>query len=324
MDKIVRLSIIVPAYNVEKYLEQCIESCEHQDVPQDEFEVIIINDGSKDNTLEVAHSLAEKYSNIIVVDQENQGQAVARNKGLDMARGKYVMFVDSDDYLIEHKIGKLLDKQEKLGIEALMFGIIEELHDGDTKIYPNRSMEYEQIYSGEEIALNYNIFGSMCAGLFKTSLFIDKNLRFEKGFAHEDSDLCFRLYPCIKSIFYVEDCCYFYRYNDVSTDRNNNRKNVKRSIESDAIIASRVKQLARSGCFSKAISNRYDKIANSMMVAYFLNVRKEKLWNKSEIEGKLLSLKNRGVYPIVGRCCSWKTTILSKILNMEWLIKHTI
>ena len=88
------ISAILPAYNVEKYLGQCIESILSQNV---ECEIIIINDGSTDKTLQVAKNYAEKYDNIIVLSQENGGQSVARNRGIEIAKGDYLLLLDSDD-----------------------------------------------------------------------------------------------------------------------------------------------------------------------------------------------------------------------------------
>ena len=107
-----RLSIIIPAYNAGKYLERCVSSCEEQSVPQDEFEIIVVNDGSKDNTLEVAESLADKYSNLRIFSKENGGSSSARNMGLDHAKGDYITFVDSDDYLLPGKLAAVLSVAE--------------------------------------------------------------------------------------------------------------------------------------------------------------------------------------------------------------------
>src|SRR5574344_1711516 len=93
------LSIIIPAYNAEQYLEKCVESCENQNITNDLYELIIVNDGSKDDTLIKAKKLAEKYENIKVFTQENQGTASARNYGMTKAIGQYFWFIDADDYL---------------------------------------------------------------------------------------------------------------------------------------------------------------------------------------------------------------------------------
>lgn len=118
-----RLSIIIPAYNAGKYLEHCVSSCEEQNIPQDEFEIIVVNDGSKDNTWEVAENLANKYSNVKVFSKQNGGSSSARNLGLDNAKGDYITFVDSDDYLLDGKLGPVLSITEKNKLDMCIFNL---------------------------------------------------------------------------------------------------------------------------------------------------------------------------------------------------------
>ena len=96
------LSIIIPVYNVEKYVEKCIRSCENQDIPKENYEVIVVNDGSPDGSLAIVERLANEFSNIKVINQENKGLSMARNTGLEAAKGEYVWFVDSDDWIEEN------------------------------------------------------------------------------------------------------------------------------------------------------------------------------------------------------------------------------
>ena len=102
------LSIIVPVYNVEKYLERCIESLIHQDIEPSDYEIIMVNDGSTDHSGIIAEQLTSKYENIILFNQRNQGLSGARNSGLKLCRGKYVMFVDSDDFLEKNSLMYLI------------------------------------------------------------------------------------------------------------------------------------------------------------------------------------------------------------------------
>ena len=95
----IKLSIIVPVYNVEKYLERCINSLINQDLCRNEYEIIIVNDGSTDYSGDIAKAIQSKVENIHLYEQVNGGLSAARNTGLKYACGKYVIFVDSDDYL---------------------------------------------------------------------------------------------------------------------------------------------------------------------------------------------------------------------------------
>ena len=94
-----KLSIIIPVYNVEKYIEKCLVNCAQQDCCTDSYEIIVVNDGTKDNSLAIAEDVARRYDNIYITSQLNAGLSEARNKGLSLAKGEYVWFVDSDDWI---------------------------------------------------------------------------------------------------------------------------------------------------------------------------------------------------------------------------------
>jgi glycosyltransferase involved in cell wall biosynthesis len=95
----IKLSFILPVYNVEKYLKNCLDSLYRQELSMDEFEVICVNDGSTDKSLDILEEYQRRYPNFRVKSIPNSGQSKARNVGIDMARGTYLEFVDSDDYL---------------------------------------------------------------------------------------------------------------------------------------------------------------------------------------------------------------------------------
>lgn len=116
---IIELSIILPIYNVEPYLEKCIRSLENQDIPKEAYEIICVNDGSPDNCLEIIKTLQKEYSNIILIDQKNQGVSVARNNGIKVAKGDYLMFVDPDDAIEKNCLKDLIDYADINQYEAV-------------------------------------------------------------------------------------------------------------------------------------------------------------------------------------------------------------
>ena len=94
-----KLSIVVPIYKVEPYLRKCVDSLLNQDLPTEDYEIILVDDGSPDCCGEICDEYASKYGNIRVIHRENGGLSAARNSGIEIAQGKYIQFVDSDDYL---------------------------------------------------------------------------------------------------------------------------------------------------------------------------------------------------------------------------------
>ena len=116
-----KLSIIVPVYNVADYLAKCLDSLLAQDLPQNEYEIIVVNDGSTDNSVDIAQQYADKYANITLINQANQGLSGARNTGIKQAKGDYIQFVDSDDYLEDNVLGGLMKQVENDDLDVLRF-----------------------------------------------------------------------------------------------------------------------------------------------------------------------------------------------------------
>ena len=104
-----KLSIIIPVYNVERYLRQCLDSCLDQDIPKTEYEIIIVNDGSPDNSQVIINEYALLYDNICVINKSNGGLSTARNAGLSIAKGNLIWFVDSDDSIVSNSLKYIYD-----------------------------------------------------------------------------------------------------------------------------------------------------------------------------------------------------------------------
>jgi glycosyltransferase involved in cell wall biosynthesis len=117
-----RLSIIIPIYNVEEYVERCIRSLEDQDIPHDVYEIICVVDGSPDDSLGVVQRLQGEFDNIILIDQENQGVSRARNNAMERAAGKYLMMVDPDDYLRPGVLKERLDLMDRYQLDVGLTG----------------------------------------------------------------------------------------------------------------------------------------------------------------------------------------------------------
>lgn len=115
------LSIIIPVYNVENYVEHCITSCLKQNILISEYEIIIVNDGSTDNSLFIAEKTATGHPNIKIISQCNKGLSMARNKGLSLAQGDYIWFVDSDDYIEENCLKQIIETCKK-GYDVISVG----------------------------------------------------------------------------------------------------------------------------------------------------------------------------------------------------------
>lgn len=116
------LSVIIPAYNVEKYIEKCIRSVEQQDLDLNEYEVIVVDDASTDSTGEIIARLAKEYDNIkVITNKQNLSMGPSRNRAIEMACGKYIMFADSDDYYEQNVFAGLLNRMDRENLDMLHF-----------------------------------------------------------------------------------------------------------------------------------------------------------------------------------------------------------
>lgn len=116
-----KFSIIIPIYNVEKFLTDCLDSLLCQDISEDEYEIICVNDGSQDNSAEIVRRYMEQHINIKLIEQDNSGVCKARNKGFEVATGFYVWFVDSDDIVASNCLGKIYNEMQKSQADIFEF-----------------------------------------------------------------------------------------------------------------------------------------------------------------------------------------------------------
>ncbi len=186
-----RLSIIVPVFNAEKYLSTCLESLLYQDIPLTEYEIIIVNDGSTDLSVDIAGSYVSQYQNCILLSQRKTGVGAARNLGIFAATGKYLFFVDADDYIFPKILAGILKIIETQDLDVLRFNY-ENLNDGGKVIPKKKNATKSVVFSNDTVdgsAFLYNHLGWACYAwsfLFKTSFIKENNLIFNPTIYFED------------------------------------------------------------------------------------------------------------------------------------------
>ena len=193
-----RLSIIIPMYKVEDFVERCIRSLEDQDIPSQEYEIICIEDGSPDDCSKIVKNLQKEFDNIVLSEQENQGVSLARNNGFAKAAGKYVVFIDPDDYVEPNRLADILSTTEHSNAEVsfLPFTVLREDGSVGSRIFRR---QYESgIYSGIEAYALARGDGRtdpdrMWAILFEREFIIRNSLYFLPGVPYlEDGELIAR------------------------------------------------------------------------------------------------------------------------------------
>ena len=209
------LSIIIPAYNAGKYLGKCLESCCRQDIPSGKYEIIIVNDGSTDDTGTIAEKWASEHVNIRVITQENKGLSMARNAGIEAATGKYIIFIDSDDHIAENSLSALVDRCCKDNLDMLRF-CAANVSDETT----DRRFSYTdgQIHAGKELLKERF---QVCApfAIYRKTFLDSNSLRFFPGIYHEDNLFTPQAYYLAEKAASTDDVIYMVRQTPGSITR---------------------------------------------------------------------------------------------------------
>ncbi len=202
------ISVIVPAYNAGPYISECLESLLNQTFK--DIEIIVVNDGSTDNTADVLSEYSQKHPDIItVISQENQGQSVARNVGIATACGKYIAFIDADDSINNNMLEKLYNKAVECNSEVVVCNV--------NCIYPHKTITIKSgvAFDSERLSVHekkqlFFMYPIVCNKLIKRELFTEKGLKFESGIWFEDVLFVNMMIAKIDSISYIEDSLYEY------------------------------------------------------------------------------------------------------------------
>ena len=216
-----KVSIIVPIYNVEEYLKRCIDSLVNQTLQ--DIEIILVNDGSTDDSEKIAKEYYEKYKGkIIYLEKENGGLSDARNYGIPYATGEYIAFLDSDDYIEKNAYEEMYNKAQEENADYVECDFVWE--------YPDRKREDKKIeYRNKHEML---AFCRVVAWnkLIKRSLLEKYDIKFPKGLRYEDVEFTYMLIPHIQKTAYVEKCFVHY------TQRKNSIANVQNERTAEIFI----------------------------------------------------------------------------------------
>lgn len=267
----IKLSIIVPAYNIENYIYDCLKTIFEQNIKLSDYEVIVINDGSTDHTLDKI-KMFETYDNLIILNQENQGLSMARNNGFKIAKGKYVWFIDGDDQICPNCLKDVLDICEDLNTD--LFGV------GPSIPFTNSFPKYfsrndiSKIYTGEEwINSMYGFIGAW-AYIINKDFWIKNNLSFLKDIYYEDVE-------CMSRAFYyarrISTLSKFSVYNYIQRQGSimNQSFNPKK-LDSKVKVFFSISKF-KGGVQNKIFKKYYDKICTNLYISSINEIIKNNL-----------------------------------------------
>lgn len=294
-------SLIVPVYNVEKYLGVCLESLLQQDM--NDFEIVIVNDGSIDKSVEIANRYVEKDKRIKVVHKENGGLSSARNEGIKVAKGEYILFIDSDDWCEKNLLSTLKEHLEKKKYDIIIYkwSRVDEtsFKKGTIKgLFPNEYVFDEN--NKKEIyleLLNGSNLNSVCIKAIKSELIKKHNIFFQEQLRHTE-DLVFSaiIISYADSILYLDQALYNYRYNPNSLTTSFNLSKYNYKIEANLILKRYVeewnldKEIASEYFYRRIIKgtiediinlSTYKKISMNKQMKYIKNILKNKTFNEA-------------------------------------------
>lgn len=208
-----KLSIIVPVYNVEPYVERCLHSLLAQDLPAEEYEIIVVNDGSPDNSRDIVLRMQEEADNILLIDQENRGVSAARNAGLGKARGEYVLFIDPDDYVLPDLLNRLYRRAKSDDLDILLSGRSLVTPEGKKIKKYDYSAQAEHIYTGTvafyEKDKPYPVWDSSVGRLYRRDLLLKYNITYPVGVAHLEDGVFVRKAFVVAGRVGFENCDFY-------------------------------------------------------------------------------------------------------------------
>jgi Glycosyltransferases, probably involved in cell wall biogenesis len=267
-----KISIIVPCYNKEQYVRQCIESVIHQTIGFANIQLIIINDASSDLSGEYISQYAEQYPNNIVYIclEENVGQANARNIGIERVNAPYLMFLDSDDWLAEDYCESMLAPTFKTECDLVQCGYIEYRKDGTKVNRENSIRNHSKLVSLKKVddrkkyLANNNLAGVIGRSVYRTAWLNEHNIRFVKFNKYEDNYFAGIVNYSIGTIYIVPKCLYYYRILEKSNFHSRNDKDHFERLRLNIVLIDYYKE-------TRLWDQYYENIRDSFLDGFYIN-----------------------------------------------------
>jgi len=263
MSKKIKVSVIVPVYNVENYLKECLDSLRDQTLKSDEIEIILVNDGSTDGSGKICEKYAAKYKNFYVYHKKNGGLSEARNYGIQRAKGEYLMFIDSDDKIepnsLELMYNSCIKNRTKLAICNFKLWFSKTNYTESVRDLRNTDkLQYNPL------DLNGGWHNMACRKIYHKDIF--KKILFPVGIYHEDIGFWYACMALTNKISYIEECLYAYRRdnsNSISVTSHNQEVRKMHFLKSFQFGIDQIKLLApkeRQQCLLTALLDGFIRL----------------------------------------------------------------
>ena len=316
----IKLSIIVPIYGVEKYLRKCVDSLLAQNIPSSEYEIILVDDGGTDACPAICDEYAASHNNICVVHRKNGGLSAARNSGIEVALGEYIMFVDSDDYIEPNVLKGLLDQVDRDNLDVLRYRL--QYVNPQYEVYnpyktdPFKGNDYSEVPTDGVSFLNSRMSTACYAWAFVLKRELLDGCIFTPGIYFEDTDWTPRMLCKPKRVASTNTVVYNYLQREGSITNAVNRSKQKKVLDDKMHLIATLQQqaidLRKSGRYNRwyrdMISDTVVSIIGMLSVEFY-----------DEKDAYLAQLKQLNMYPLEPKSLKAILINLSPRLAVELL-----
>lgn len=322
------LSIIIPVYNTEKYLNRCIDSILNQDNFEkyvDNLEILLINDGSPDNSQKIIDSYSENFQFIKGYIKKNGGPSDARNFGLTLAKNEYIWFIDSDDWIDKESFDIIFSEIEKNNLETLEFDSCGALESNNTiKLSISRfhnSLSTEAL-PGYRALEKIGYISGVCFKVSKRSIYTDNNLTFPLNEFNEDDIIAYYVVKYSKLYKKINTPLYYYYARENSTTHNRNSEHLKKYYKD--ILNNLIKKntIISSETFDTSILQEMQYFYTTNLLLGVLNTK-----NMTLIKEYISALEKNNLYPIKPykyHNNGFKRSLFIKVINNKLLLKMLV
>lgn len=310
------LSVLIPVYNVSAWIRNCLDSIVNQHIVRDCCEIIVVNDGSTDNSEEIIREYASVYTNIKLFSQNNKGLSAARNKALDEATGDYVMFVDSDDWLFPGSLYPLINKARELQSDIISFGAYSVYPDGRETLFSRDIYAGLINVPGIEYLKTLNLCGCACRMLFKRSYLTKHNIRMPEGIFCEDELFLPVAFVHAKTVSVVDLKVYAYRRHAGSITTKKSREHLSRLLKDRIFVASALKNYSLSlpEEMRKALQYKISLLTADVILNFYIGK-----YSKNEKKKAIDILTKKGLYPLPEQDRTIKYNLFRMVVNNPFL-----
>ena len=241
-----KLSVVIAVYNTELYLEKCIQSVLKSPLSENDYEIIVINDGSTDKSQLIVENIMRENANIKLINKKNGGQSTARNVGFQLAKGDYIFCLDSDDYIDGELFSLALNYACENDLDMFPIQFIKVSENNEILLFRDTYRELSSIITGAEFMNRFVISGAMARYFYKTEIIKKNNLKLIEGIYHEDEEFVIRFLTFVKRITYSKTPVYYYLYRKSSTVNNTNFEHRRKLLNDLLLVIDSLDELANN------------------------------------------------------------------------------